>query len=69
MQEFLLEVWKKFNKTIIYVTHHIDEALMLSDTIYLMSARPGRIVDEMKIDLPRPRDITCLLYTSPSPRD
>jgi len=58
MQEFLLEVWKKFNKTIIYVTHHIDEALMLSDTIYLMSARPGRIVDEMKIDLPRPRDIT-----------
>lgn len=58
MQEFLLEVWKKFNKTIVYVTHHIDEALMLSDTIYLMTARPGRIIEEMKIDLPRPRDIT-----------
>jgi len=57
MQEFLLEVWKKFNKTIIYVTHHIDEALMLSDTIYLMTGRPGRIIEEMKIDLPRPRDI------------
>jgi len=58
MQEFLLEIWKKFNKTIIYVTHHIDEALMLSDTIYLMTGRPGRIIEEMKIDLPRPRDIT-----------
>ena len=57
MQEFLLEVWQKFNKTIVYVTHHIDEALMLSDTIYLMTARPGRIVEEMKIDLPRPRNI------------
>ncbi len=58
MQEFLLEVWKKFNKTIVYVTHHIDEALMLSDTVYLMTARPGKIVEEMKIDLPRPRNIT-----------
>ena len=57
MQEFLLEVWQKFNKTIVYVTHHIDEALMLSDTIYFMTARPGRIVEEMKIDLPRPRNI------------
>ncbi len=57
MQEFLLEIWKKFNKTIIYVTHHIDEALVLSDTVYLMTGRPGRIIEEMKIDLPRPRDI------------
>jgi NitT/TauT family transport system ATP-binding protein len=58
MQEFLLEVWKKFNKTIIYVTHHIDEAIMLSDSVYLMTSRPGRIVEEIKIDLPRPRNIT-----------
>lgn len=57
MQEFLLEVWKKFDKTIIYVTHHMDEAIMLSDTIYLMTARPGKIIEEMKIDLPRPRSI------------
>jgi NitT/TauT family transport system ATP-binding protein len=65
MQEFLLEVWKKFNKTIIYVTHHMDEAIMLSDTIYLMTARPGKIIEEMKIDLPRPRSITdpkCIEY-------
>ncbi len=58
MQEFLLEVWKKFDKTIIYVTHQIDEAIMLSDTVYLMTSRPGKIVEEIKIDLPRPRSIT-----------
>lgn len=58
MQEFLLEIWKKFGKTIIYVTHNIDEAIMLSDTIYLMSAHPGIILEEIKINLPRPRDIT-----------
>lgn len=63
MQEFLLEVWTKFNKTIIYVTHHIDEAIMLSDTIYLMTARPGRIIEEIKIDIPRPRSITDPKFT------
>jgi len=63
MQEFLLEVWKKFNKTIIYVTHHIDEAIMLSDTVYLMTSRPGRIIEEIKIDLPRPRNITDPKFT------
>ena len=63
MQEFLLEVWKKFGKTIIYVTHHIDEAITLSDTVYLMTARPGRIIEEMKIDLPRPRSITDPKFT------
>jgi NitT/TauT family transport system ATP-binding protein len=57
MQEFLLEVWKKFGK------HHIDEAIMLSDTVYLMTARPGRIVEEIKIDLPRPREITDPKFT------
>ena len=57
MQEFLLEIWKDFNKTIIYVTHHIDEALYLSDRIYLMSARSRKIVDEFAVDLPRPRDV------------
>lgn len=63
MQEFLLEVWKKFNKTVVYVTHHIDEAIMLSDTIYLMTARPGKIVEEIQIDLPRPRNITDPKFT------
>ncbi|MEK7664372.1 MAG: hypothetical protein AAB340_02980 [Patescibacteria group bacterium] len=58
MQEFLLEIWQKFNKTIVYVTHHVDEALILSDVVYLMTARPGTIVEEMKIDLPRPRNVS-----------
>lgn len=56
MQEFLLEIWQKFNKTIIYVTHHVDEAILLSDVVYLMTARPGTLVEEIKINLPRPRD-------------
>lgn len=63
MQEFLLEVWQKFNKTIIYVTHHIDEAIMLSDTVYLMTGRPGKIIEEIKIDIPRPRSITDPKFT------
>lgn len=63
MQEFLLEVWEKFGKTIIYVTHNIDEAIMLSDTIYLMSAHPGIIQEEIKIDLPRPRDTSSKKFT------
>lgn len=63
MQEFLLEVWKKFEKTIIYVTHNIDEAIMLSDKVYLMTSRPGRIVEEIKIDLPRPRNTSDPKFT------
>lgn len=55
MQEFLLDIWKKFNKTIIYVSHDIDEVLCLSDKVYLMSAYPGRIEEEIIIDVPRPR--------------
>jgi ABC-type nitrate/sulfonate/bicarbonate transport system ATPase subunit len=55
MQEWLLEVWETLHKTVIYVTHDIDEALFLSDRVYAMSARPGRIIDQVHVDLPRPR--------------
>jgi ABC-type nitrate/sulfonate/bicarbonate transport system ATPase subunit len=55
MQEWLLEVWETLHKTVIYVTHDIDEALFLSDRVYAMSARPGRIIDQVDVDLPRPR--------------
>jgi len=60
MQRFLLEVWEGFGKTILFVTHQIDEAILLADRIYVMSAGPGRIIDHVKIGLPRPRS-----YTSP----
>jgi NitT/TauT family transport system ATP-binding protein len=58
MQHFLLEVWLEFKPTIIFVTHHIDEAVLLADRVVVMSAGPGRIIDEVGIDLPRPRRMT-----------
>jgi NitT/TauT family transport system ATP-binding protein len=61
MQRFLLEIWEGFGKTILFVTHQIDEAVLLADRIYVMSASPGRILDHVKIDLGRPRS-----YTSPA---
>jgi NitT/TauT family transport system ATP-binding protein len=64
MQRFLLEVWEGFGKSILFVTHHIDEAILLADRVYVMSASPGRILDHLKIGLPRPRS-----YTSPEFND
>jgi ABC-type nitrate/sulfonate/bicarbonate transport system ATPase subunit len=56
LQEWLLTLWQDFRKTILLVTHDIDEAIFLSDEIYVMSARPGRIRAHLRVDLPRPRD-------------
>ena len=58
MQHFLLEVWLEFRPTIVFVTHHIDEAVLLADRVVVMSSGPGRIIDEVRIDLPRPRKMT-----------
>ena len=55
MQEWLLEIWSASRKSIIFVTHDVEEAVFLSDRVYAMSARPGRIDLELDIDLPRPR--------------
>ncbi len=57
MQELLLSVWQQLKPTIVFVTHDIDEALFLADTIYVMSARPGRIQARMTVPLVRPRTI------------
>jgi NitT/TauT family transport system ATP-binding protein len=58
MQRFLLEVWLEFKPTIIFVTHHIDEAVLLADRVVVMSAGPGRIVEEVRIELLHPRRMT-----------
>jgi NitT/TauT family transport system ATP-binding protein len=55
MQQLLLNVWEKDAKTVMFVTHDIEEALYLGDIIYVMSARPGRFVDRITVPLPRPR--------------
>jgi NitT/TauT family transport system ATP-binding protein len=57
MQELLLSVWQQLKPTIVFVTHDIDEALFLADTVYVMSARPGRIQARLTVPLPRPRTI------------
>lgn len=55
LQEWLLSVLERFNRSVLFVTHSIDEAIYLSDRIYLFSERPGAIVLEQPINLPRPR--------------
>ena len=60
MQQLLLDVWQQLRKTVIFVTHDIDEAILLADVIYIMSARPGRIASRIPVDLPRPRNLDTL---------
>jgi ABC-type nitrate/sulfonate/bicarbonate transport system ATPase subunit len=55
MQDWLLDVWQGDSKTILFVTHDVEEAVYLSDRVYVMSGRPGSVVLDLKIDLPRPR--------------
>ncbi|HEX3245573.1 MAG TPA: ABC transporter ATP-binding protein [Chloroflexota bacterium] len=60
MQEWLLSLWDELRPTILFVTHDIDEALFLSDRVYVMSPRPGHMVLELDVPLPRPRDYHLL---------
>ena len=60
MQEALLDIWAQNKKTILFVTHDVDEAHLLSDRILVMSARPGRIKAEVLVDLERPRPYEIL---------
>ena len=57
MQAELLRIWSEANKTVLFITHQIDEAIYLSDRVLVMSARPGRILADIAIDLPRPREL------------
>ena len=59
MQEWLLALWSDFAKTVVFVTHDVEEAIFLSDEVHVMGTRPGRVVETLAVDLPRPRLRSC----------
>lgn len=61
LQRWLLAVWQQFGKTILFITHDVEEAVFLADRTLVFSARPGRIVESLTIDLPRPRQSISVL--------
>lgn len=84
MQRWLLTVWAEQRRTVIFVTHDIDEAIFMADRVVVMTPRPGRIQEIFAVDIPRPRPLSCLtsplftqlkarilelIYTEPSAQD
>ena len=58
LQEELIEIWQSTRLTVIFVTHSVEEAVLLADRVVVMTAGPGRVDCDIKIDLPRPRDVS-----------
>ena len=58
MQTELLRIWEEGRKTVLFVTHQIDEAVFLSDRVLVLARRPGRVQERVRIDLPRPRTLS-----------
>lgn len=60
LQQELLEIWERTQVTVIFVTHAVEEAVMLSDRVVVMTAGPGRIEEDIRLALPRPRDVSSI---------
>lgn len=61
MQEWLLDIWRRFKRTVMFITHDIEEAIYLSDRIYVLTGRPANVLREIQIDFERPRQKSILL--------
>ena len=59
MQRYLLSIWSSFGTTVVFVTHQVEEALLLADRVAMITAGPGRLVEELPVPLARPRDPTA----------
>jgi len=64
MQRWLISIWNRTHHTVLLITHDIDEAILLSDKVVVLSHRPARIIHEFKIPFPHPRDPNDLLLSS-----
>ena len=60
MQEMLLDVWEREHRTVVFVTHDVEEAVFMADRVVVMSRRPGRVLADIAVTLPRPRDYEVL---------
>ncbi|NIS80357.1 MAG: ATP-binding cassette domain-containing protein [Anaerolineales bacterium] len=55
LQDWLLDVWRRFKQTVIFITHDVEEALFLADRVLVLSSRPGRVIKSLEVNLARPR--------------
>jgi NitT/TauT family transport system ATP-binding protein len=55
MEDELLKIWQEFKTSILFVTHDIEESIYLSDRVFIISARPAKLLEVLEVDLPRPR--------------
>jgi NitT/TauT family transport system ATP-binding protein len=60
LEDLLLQLWNTERRTVVFVTHDLAEAVALSDRVIVMSSRPGRIIADIRITLPRPRSVRAL---------
>ncbi len=60
LQDELLRIWEETHKTVVYITHSLDEAILLGDRVIVMSAHPGRLLETFEVDIPRPRNVDTM---------